>query len=100
MSQEEKKSDAMTAEEAKKTRLLIKEDIAKLKLAKQQALAQVQVFDARIAECELGLADIDRREAGVAYPEPPQKPAEPPKPQIGKPVGPGAGGGTPAPEAK
>lgn len=90
MSQEEKKSDAMTAEEAKKTRLLIKEDIAKLKLAKQQALAQVQVFDARIAECELGLADIDRREAGVAYPEPPKKPEAPAN----------GGEGSPKPEAK
>jgi len=89
MSEEKKevKSDAITADEAKKTRLLINEDIAKLRLAREQALGQVQMLNARIAECELGLADIDRREAGVMYPEPPAKPEEPKKPAMQAPVG-------------
>ena len=70
---ENTKSDKMTHEEAEKTRILIREDIAKLRLARAQAVTQIDMFEARIAECELGLADIDRREAGVEYPEPPKK---------------------------
>lgn len=85
----EQKSDKITSEEANKTRLLIKEDMAKLRLAREQALGQVQMLNARIAECELGLADLDRREAGVMYPEV-KKPE--PKPAMKEPVGPDADG--------
>ena len=66
-------TDKLTPEDAAKTRLLIREDIAKLRVARAQALAQVDLFDIRLAECELGLADVDRREAGGEYPEPPPK---------------------------
>lgn len=71
-----KASDALTAEEARSSRLLIKEDIAKYELAKARAIAQLSQYDAMIAECHLALADIDRREAGVDYPEPVAKKAD------------------------
>lgn len=76
------KSDAITHEEAAKNRLLIKEDIAKYELAKARTIAQVHQFDALIAECNLALEDINRREAGVDYPEPEEK-----APAMGEPVG-------------
>lgn len=77
MAEDTNKSDKITSEEANATRLLIKEDIKKLQLAKQQGYAQIAILDMRIAEAELSLADIDRREAGVALPEPPKPAAKP-----------------------
>lgn len=77
-------ADAITAAQAKENRLLILEDLAKIDFAIAQAKAQIAMFETRKAECGLALADIDRREAGVVYPENPKteaaKPAEAAKP--------------------
>lgn len=67
---EETKTDAISHDEAATNRILIKEDIKKYGLAKAQAFEQLARLDSLIAECELALADIDRREAAVVYPEP------------------------------
>lgn len=77
------KSDAMTAEEAKEKRLLIKEDIRKFEQQIASLKGQIATAEYYIAECNWALADIDRREAGVAYPEPPKKPAAKDNPPIG-----------------
>lgn len=76
MEENNKKTDAITAEAAKENRLLIAEDMAKIDLAIAQVKSQVAMYEARKAECMLALADIDRREAGVAYPEPPEPEAK------------------------
>lgn len=76
MEENNKKTDAITAEAAKENRLLIAEDMAKIDLAIAQVKSQVAMYEARKAECMLALADIDRREAGVAYPEPPKPEAK------------------------
>ena len=68
------KSDAMTAEDAKEKRLLINEDIRKFEQNIASLKGQIATFEYYIAECRWALADIDRREAGVKYPEPPKKP--------------------------
>ena len=73
--EEAPKSDAMTAEEAKEKRLLINEDIRKFEQNIASLKGQIATLEYYIAECRWALADIDRREAGVAYPEPPKKPA-------------------------
>lgn len=70
----EKESDAMPKDEADKIRVLVREDKAKyeLEIARHQAaIGQIRLY---IAECDATLADIDRREAGVKYPEPPKAP--------------------------
>ena len=72
--EEAPKSDAMTAEEAKEKRLLIIEDIRKFEQNIASLKGQIATIEYYIAECYWALADIDRREAGVAYPEPPKKP--------------------------
>lgn len=71
--EEAPKSDAMTAEEAKEKRLLINEDIRKFEQNIASLKGQIATLEYYIAECRWALADIDRREAGVAYPEPPKK---------------------------
>ena len=68
------KSDAMTAGDAKEKRLLINEDIRKFEQNIASLKGQIATLEYYIAECRWALADIDRREAGVAYPEPPKKP--------------------------
>lgn len=68
------KSDAMTTEDAKEKRLLINEDIRKFEQNIASLKGQIATLEYYIAECRWALADIDRREAGVAYPEPPKKP--------------------------
>ena len=72
--EEAPKSDAMTAEEAKEKRLLINEDIRKFEQNIASLKGQISTLEYYIAECRWALADIDRREAGVAYPAPPKKP--------------------------
>lgn len=72
--EEAPKSDAMTAEDAKEKRLLINEDIRKFEQNIASLKGQIATFEYYIAECRWALADIDRREAGVKYPEPPKKP--------------------------
>ena len=65
-----KKNDKMAAEEASRIRILVSEDIRKyeLEIARHQAaIGQLRMY---IAECDATIADIDRREAGVEYPEP------------------------------
>lgn len=79
------KSDAVSAEEAKTNRVLINEDIRKYEQMQAQLRAKIAEYDVYIAECRTALADIDRREAGAMYPEPPKKPAA--QPQMGEPVG-------------
>lgn len=84
------KSDALAAEEANANRILIHEDIRKYEQLQAQLRAKVAEYDVYIAECRTALADIDRREAGVMYPEPPKKPeqaAKPGAPAMGEPVG-------------
>jgi hypothetical protein len=71
--EEAPKSDAMTAEDAKEKRLLINEDIRKFEQNIASLKGQIATIEYYIAECRWALADIDRREAGVAYPEPPKK---------------------------
>ena len=73
--EEAPKSDAMTTEEAKEKRLLINEDIRKFEQNIASLKGQIATLEYYIAECRWALADIDRREAGVKYPEPPKKPA-------------------------
>ena len=87
--EEAPKSDAMSAEEAMKNRILIQEDIAKYEQMQAQFRAKVAEYDVYIAECRTALADIVRREAGVAYPPPPKQPvqAEIGTPAMGAPVG-------------
>lgn len=71
--EEAPKSDAMTAEDAKEKRLLINEDIRKFEQNIASLKGQIATLEYYIAECRWALADIDRREAGVAYPVPPKK---------------------------
>lgn len=72
--EEAPKSDAMAAEEANSSRILVNEDIRKYEQLQAQLRAKIAEYDVYIAECRTALADIDRREAGVMYPEPPKKP--------------------------
>lgn len=72
--EEAPKSDAMTAKDANEKRLLINEDIRKFEQNIASLKGQIATLEYYIAECRWALADIDRREAGVAYPEPPKKP--------------------------
>lgn len=72
--EEASKSDAMTTEDAKEKRLLINEDIRKFEQNIASLKGQIATLEYYIAECRWALADIDRREAGVKYPEPPKKP--------------------------
>lgn len=84
------KSDALSAEEANTNRVLINEDIRKYEQFQAQLRAKIAEYDVYIAECRTALADIDRREAGAMYPEPPEKPeqaAKPGTPAMGEPVG-------------
>ena len=69
-------SDAMTTEAANTSRLIIAEDIRKYEQNIASLKGQIATMEYYIAECRTALADIDRREAGVAYPKPPKKPAE------------------------
>ena len=80
----ERPSDKISPQEAAAARLLLREDIRKYQYRKAQLLAEAAAMDVYIADAETGLADLDRREAGVMYPEPPKKP-ESPKPG-GQPV--------------
>lgn len=83
------KSDALSAEEAATNRILVNEDIRKYEQLQAQLRAKIAEYDVYIAECRTALADIDRREAGVMYPEPPKKPEPPANPgaMMGEPVG-------------
>ena len=72
--EEAPKSGAMTTEEANKNRLLIKEEICKYEQNIASLEGQIASLKFYIAEARTALADIDRREAGVAYPEPPKRP--------------------------
>lgn len=84
------KSDALSAEEAAANRILVNEDIRKYEQLQAQLRAKIAEYDVYIAECRTALADIDRRAAGVMYPEPPKKPeqaAKPGAPAMGEPVG-------------
>ena len=88
--EEAPKSDAISAEEAKKNRVLVQEDISKYRQLQAQLRAKIAEYDVYIAECETALADLARREAGAMYPSPPKKPepaAPGAKPQMGEPVG-------------
>lgn len=71
-----KETDKMTHEEAEAQRVLIREEIARARFIKQQCLERAAHCDTEIAASELALADLDRREAGVAFPEPPAKPSD------------------------
>jgi hypothetical protein len=78
---ENAKSDALTRDEAGRIRILVREDKAKyeLEIARHQAaIGQLRLY---IAECDATLADVDRREAGVMYPEPPKAPSAPTSPE-------------------
>lgn len=72
------KSDALSAEEARKNRVLVLEDISKYRQLQAGLRAKIAEYDVYIAECETALADLDRREAGAMYPEPPAKPKSAP----------------------
>lgn len=74
------KSDKMTAEEAGRIRVLVSEDIRKYELEIARHEAAVGTLRVYIAECRATLADIDRREAGIMYPEP-VKPVPVPEPK-------------------
>lgn len=78
------KTDAMTKERADEVRILVREDIRKYELEIARHEAAVGTLKVYVAECYATLADIDRREAGVKYPEPPAKPVDV---QMGEPVG-------------
>ena len=84
---ENTKTDKMPAEEAQKIRVLVAEDIRKYELEIARHEAAIGTLRVYIAECNATLADIDRREAGYQYPEPPKKPDAPAR---------GDGGGAPA----
>ena len=83
----------ISAEKAKENRILICEDIKKYELAKANLMIQAAQYDAAISECRLALADIDRLEAGVEYPEPKKsdkgndEPNADGAPKMGEPVG-------------
>ena len=73
-------SDKLTDKDAQSLRILVSEDIAKIRLSvlrleSQRASidGQISVLNARIGEGEVALADIARRVAGVTYPEEPEK---------------------------
>jgi len=77
--------DPVTKEDADKVRVLVKLDIAKFKQQRAQAMQMVTDCDLAIAQQEVVLADLDRREANVGYPE--AKKEETKKPAMGAPVG-------------
>ena len=89
------KSDAMSAADAKAARLIIKEDICKYEQTIASLKGKIAEMEYYISESRVALADIDRREAGVAYPEPPK----PPKPDGEQGVT-GPQGDTPVPGTK
>lgn len=75
-------SDKLSEKEATSLRLLVEEDIAKLRLSILRLEGQRASFDnqiallnTRIGEGNVALADIARRVAGVVYPEEPEKKA-------------------------
>jgi len=76
-------SDPVTKQDADKVRVLVKLDIAKFRQQRAQAMQMVTDCDLAIAQQEVVLADLDRREANVGIPEI-QKPK---KPAMGEPVG-------------
>lgn len=81
-----KKNDKMEAEEASRIRILVSEDIRKYELEIARHEAAISTLRVYIAECRATISDIDRREAGVEYPEAPAA-KEPAKPAMGEPVG-------------
>lgn len=82
----EEKTGKITHEEAESQRVLIREEIAKAEFIRKQCLERAAHCETEIAASKLALADLDRREAGVAFPEPPAE-AEPKKPGMGQSVG-------------
>ena len=69
-------TDAMAEREAKASRLLIMEDIRKYEQSIASLRMRIAQMEYYIAEARTALADVDRREAGVKYPEPPKKPEQ------------------------
>ena len=62
-------SDPVTKENADKVRVLLKLDIAKFRQQRAQAMQMIADCDFAIAQQEVLLADLDRREANVGIPE-------------------------------
>lgn len=86
--------DKITREEADRAIVLLKLDIANVRLEKAKALKYASACDASIAELESSVADLERRVVGVKYPE--AKAQEPAagtggQPVMKEPVGPGTG---------
>lgn len=73
----EQVSDAITAEEATKLRVLILEDIAKYEQMIAQLRVKISEYEYYIAECRTAIADVVRREEGATYPAEPKKPEAP-----------------------
>lgn len=74
--------EPMDARQAEKTRVLVKEDIAKYEFEISQHRAAIYQLEAAVCKARLILADIDRRVVGADYPAPPEH-----EPQMGAPVG-------------
>ena len=64
-------SDALTTKEAGELRLLIAEDIRRYEQSIASLKREIASLEYYIAEAHTALADVDRREAGVAYPKAP-----------------------------
>lgn len=82
--------DKLTSEEAGRAIVLLKLDVANVKVEKAKALAYAATCDRSIAELEASIADLERRVVGVKYPEAKPDPAPEAKPVMKDPVGPGA----------
>ena len=83
--------DPIMKSDANKVRVLVKLDIAKFKQQRAQAMQMVTDCDLAIAQQEVVLADLDRREANVGFPKvahpAPENPTSVRPAVMGEPVG-------------
>ena len=75
--------EKMPAEEAGKIKVLLMEDRAKYVFEIAQHKMAIAGLEAAVAKTDLVVADLERKVAGVGYPERPGKSA----PEMGAPVG-------------
>ena len=75
--------EKMPAEEAGKIKVLLMEDRAKYVFEIAQHKMAIAGLEAAVAKTDLVVADLERKVAGVGYPEGPGDPA----PEMGAPVG-------------
>lgn len=79
--------EKMSEDDARKMCALVCEDKAKYAFEIKKHQMAIAELDAAMSKCDLILADIDRKVAGVDYPASPAPQAGDGKPKMGEPVG-------------